>query len=201
LDPRGFPVPWIVAWIDGVPDFRIIEPEKMQRACDEHRCWICGEVLGRYLTSVIGPMCAINRTIAEPPSHLDCAQYAAQACPFLARPHMVRRDGHLPDTVVEAAGVGLKRNPGVCCLWTSRRVRPFAVPGGGVLFALGEPTSIAWYCEGRDAIRAEVLAAIESGLPILEAMAREEGPVATRALHAMTQRALVLVPLEKVPPP
>lgn len=34
---------------------------------------------------------------------------------------------------------------------------------GGTLFDIGEPTEVWWWCEGRDATQAEVLASIESG--------------------------------------
>ena len=58
----------------------------------EKRCWVCGDPLGVHLTFPIGPMCALNRTISEPPSHHECASWSARNCPFLSRPHMVRRE-------------------------------------------------------------------------------------------------------------
>lgn len=77
VDARGYPVPWFVDWIEGpegrVPEFRAMDPRKWVRAVKERLCWVCGEALGRWLVFPIGPMCAITRTTAEPPSHLDCA--------------------------------------------------------------------------------------------------------------------------------
>src|SRR3954470_19594274 len=110
---RGYPVPWFVAWIDGQPDFRIIDSPKLERAIKQQLCWICGgPMLGRR-AYLVGPMCAVNRTSAEPPSHVPCAVSAAQACPFLARPHARRRDVAEDIGTVKPAGEMIRRNPGV----------------------------------------------------------------------------------------
>lgn len=29
VDERGFPAPYFVAWIDGKPDHRVVDPEKL----------------------------------------------------------------------------------------------------------------------------------------------------------------------------
>lgn len=100
VDDRGYPVPWFVAWHDGKPEFRAMDPAKFARAIKEKRCWVCGERLGVNLCFVAGPMCGINRTSSEPPSHLMCARWSAQNCPFLSNPRMVRReDVGEPDSV------------------------------------------------------------------------------------------------------
>ncbi len=65
-DQRGYHVPWFVAWIDGVADFRVTDNAKLVRAVNERRCWVCGEKMGRHLAFLIGPMCAVNRVSAEP---------------------------------------------------------------------------------------------------------------------------------------
>lgn len=191
---RGYPVPWFVAWIDGVPDFRVVGPGKLENAMRYRRCWICGNPLGRYVTYVVGPMCAVNRVSSEPGSHRECAEYAARACPFLVRPHMVRREAGKPEEAVEPAGVMLRRNPGVALVWTTDHVRQKPVPGGGFLLDLGEPRSVAWYAEGREATHAEVMASIESGIPTLQEMAEQEGPAAVAELHRLVTEAIQLLP-------
>lgn len=200
-DDRGYPVPWFIAWRDGVPHFEAMDGQKLVRAINEKACWICGQPLGRFLAFVIGPMCAINRTISEPPSHRECAEFAARRCPFLARPKMGRIPERLHcDDAIEAAGVGLKRNPGVACVWITRSYRLMRVDNGsGILFRLGEPEEILWYAEGRTATRAEVLASIESGLPLLREIAekqdREEpGAGAIEALDQLVAIGMSLVP-------
>ncbi len=112
VDERGFPVPRFVAWIDGKPDFRVVDPRQRARAVRLNRCWICGEAFGAHKAFVVGPMCVVNRVSSEPPSHRECAVFAAQACPFLTLPRARRRDANLPATG-EPPGVMLTRNPGV----------------------------------------------------------------------------------------
>jgi hypothetical protein len=188
VDERGYPVPWFVQWMhsDGSPcegdpaidadrpDFRVIDARRMVLAVNHRRCWVCGEQLGRCLAFVIGPMCAINRINSEPPSHRDCAEFAARACPFLTRPRMVRREDNLPEGIKEPAGIGLTRNPGVTLLWVTRSYRPFKVDNGW-LFRLGDPEEVCWYCQGRPATRAEIMASVDSGLPLLRDAAEVDG--------------------------
>ncbi len=95
---------------------------------------------------------------------------------------------------MDAAGLPLNRNPGVVCLWTSRSIRPWHAPDGGILFTVGDPTDTAWYAEGRCALRAEVLASLETGLPTLQQVAQEEGTSAVMALNQQVARAMRYVP-------
>ncbi len=186
VDPvKKIPVPWFVAWVDGKPEFRAMDHRKFIRAILEKRCWICGEPTGRLVTFVAGPMCGINRTSSEPPSHTECARYAAVACPFLSRPHMDRREAGLEEIGAEpAAGHFIKRNPGVTLLWTTRNYRVFSDGRDGHLLRMGEPESTEWYAEGRKATREEVEESVRTGLPILEEQAsRQEG--AAEQLHLM----------------
>jgi hypothetical protein len=192
-DHRGFPVPWFVTWIDGQPDFRIVTPSRIVDATRNKRCWICGEQLGRFMAFVIGPMCAINRVSGEPPSHRECAEFAARACPFLTQPRMKRNGKDLPCGHSDGPGIAIKRNPGVALVWVTKRYRPFQVDGG-LLFNVGVPVETLWFTEGRPATRDEVLASIESGIHLLREEAEKEGPAAIHALEQMHQAALTLLP-------
>lgn len=230
VDPRGYPVPWFVQWLDaqdqptpagqGRPEFRIMDHDKLIRAVRERRCWICGDVLGRWLAFVIGPMCAVNRISSEPPSHVDCAEYAAQACPFLAMPKMRRREAGLPDEAVAyrdeqttalpeglqvpgitggtTGGFAITRNPGVALVWVTRSYRRISDGRGGILFEVGEPLRTTWWCEGRPATRDEVLHSIETGLPFLRTAVLAEAERDRADAHAVLTRqlesALLLVP-------
>jgi hypothetical protein len=194
VSPRGYPVPFFVAFIDGVPDFRVIGPGKIVDAVKHKKCWVCGEPLGRTFAMSLGPMCAVSRTISEPPSHRECAVYAAIACPFLSNPRMRRNETAIPADARDAAGTMLKRNPGTVAVWLTRGYRPWQPPGGGVLFSFDDPTEVLWFAEGRTATRDEVEASIYSGLPLLEAEAAKEGPHAIKALHRMTADALRYMP-------
>lgn len=184
----------------GVPDFRVIGVDKLGDAVRFGLCWVCGRPRGRHAAFVVGPMCAVNRVSPEPPSHLDCARYAATACPFLATPTMVRRTSNLPATRVAAAGTTITRNPGVALVWSSRTWRPFTAPrpdgGAGVLFDVGEPTATRWYAHGRPATRGEVTASIEAGLPLLRDEAARAGPAGLALLEREVTAALALDPPE-----
>lgn len=182
IDPVWkLPVPWFVQWIDGKPCFPVMDGKKWAKAVKLKLCWICGQPMNeKAMAFVIGPMCGINRTSAEPSCDVNCALYAAQTCPFLITPRMKRMD--VSDVgAVEPAGVAIKRNPGCCAVWVTRSYDLFDA-GNGPLIKLGEPTIVHWFACGRKATRAEVLESIESGLPILQNMAREEGPHAEVAL-------------------
>jgi hypothetical protein len=210
ISPTGFPVPWFVEWFkdgkscatgEGVPDFRVVDPRKMVKAVKQHLCWVCGSTMGTHKCFTIGPMCAITKTISEPPAHRDCSIFSATACPFLSKPKMVRNErgmydenGKLREGLNEAAGHGLKRNPGAVCVWVTRTFHPFKPPGGGILFSLGRPEEVLWFAEGRKATRKEVMASIDSGYPLLEQMARDEGPDAMAALKIQREVAMQFVP-------
>jgi len=187
LNDKGYPVPWFVEWINGKPDFRVMDAVKWRSAVQHNWCWICGGPMGAYKTFVAGPMCGVNRTSSEPPAHHDCATYAAMACPFLTLPKAVRREANMPTGVGEVAGVGIMRNPGVAMLWTCRDYRVYRVPNG-VLIEMGEPTRVEWFAEGRRATRAEVDESVRTGLPLLEKMAEEEGSRAVAQLRTYVER-------------
>ncbi len=204
LNYQGFPTPWFVAWFEngkpcepghGEPDFRVIDSPKMGMAVRQKRCWLCGGHLGKFVAFVIGPMCAINRVISEPPSHRDCAIFGATACPFLSQPRMKRDEKDLP-LHHNAAGIGLKRNPGVACVWVTKSYRTFRPQVGapGILFELGDPEEVLWFARGRTATRYEVTASIDSGYPSLVEIAVQQGAEAVRELDGYRQRAMPLLP-------
>jgi hypothetical protein len=192
-DHRGYPVPKFVLFIDGKPDFRIMDHGYLEHCIKHKTCWICAGRLGRGLTFALGPMCSINRVNSEPPCHLDCARYAVQVCPFLAIPPMRRISHNMPEHS-KSAGIMIPRNPGVVGLWRCTHYKVARYPDGGVLFDIGEPSAVEWWREGRAAHRAEVLESIASGLPQLAAMAVEEGPASVADLQARHRAAMAWLP-------
>ena len=194
ISPTGFPIPWFVHIAsDGIPDFRVIGRGQVREAVSQKRCWLCGEPLGTFYAFVIGPMCSINRVSAEPPSHLDCAEYAVRACPFLSKPNMRRNEVDMHPEKQDPAGMMVLRNPGVAAIWISRRYDLMHVENG-TLFDVGEPERVLWFCEGRPATRAEVMASISSGLPLLEAEAIKEGAEAMDDLADCFVRSQAFLP-------
>lgn len=194
-ESRGYPIP---RFIDrkadkpnGEPDFRIMDRKFLRDCIRFSMCWICGGALSRLKTFPIGPMCAINRNIAEPPSHLECCQYSAKVCPFLSVPEMRRIEAGKPEGTW-VSGEMIARNPGVICLWTVQKYKTWEPKRGELLFDIGEPVAVEWWAEGRTATRAEVDASIASGLPFLEELAREQagGMAALKQYIARAQQYL-----------
>ena len=180
VDHRGYVVPWFVEWIDGpdgkkVPEFRATSGTKMAIAHRNGLCWVCGKKVGSYKCFVIGPMCGINRISSEPPSHHECAQWSVRNCPFLSRPHMVRReDEDSKQWMGNSSGVMITRNPGVTLLWITRSYRIVSDGKGGALFEVGDPERVEWYSQGRPATREEVEESVRTGLPLLLEIASQE---------------------------
>lgn len=189
-DSRGYPTPWFVAYFkdgkevarpEGAPDFRILASGKRELAVKKRLCWVCGEPLGVHQIFPIGPMCAVNRTTMEPPSHRDCAEYSVRACPFLTVPRRRRDERGLEEIERHVSGTMIARNPGATALWESA-YRPFKVDNGWLIH-LSEPTRVDWWTQGRLATRAEIEASIEAGYPALLNLARDEGPEAVAELE------------------
>ncbi len=200
-DKHGRPIPWFVHVDEhGVPDHRVVKAGATPQALAGQLCWLCGRrMTGGYGSFVIGPMCAVNRVSAEPPSHLPCATYAARVCPFLSQPNMRRRETGLPEVKTMPAGHMIARNPGVTAVWSSRTWEAFRVPSGqgmepGILLDIGDPVAVAWWAEGRRARRDEILTSVESGLPTLLEAARAEGDEAVEQLRVATVQLDRLLP-------
>lgn len=178
-DRRGFPVPKFVHWENGEPIFPVMETSHFVACVKRRLCWICGDVMGAHKTFVIGPMCCINRISSEPPSHYDCARFAALNCPFLAQP-LAKRTVEAGDYgTVAPRGIMIERNPGVSALWTTRGYRITSER----LVALDAPESVEFYAKGRRATRFEVVESVDSGLPLLRAAAERDGPEGVRAFN------------------
>lgn len=168
----GYPVPHFVPWIDGKPEFRAGDTKTLAKAIREKLCWVCGKPLSGLYAFVSGPMCCVNRTSAEPPSHVECARWSARNCPFLNGKLTKRRDEEGLVEKIKPTEVGrmITRNPGAAAVWVTNTYQPFQVTGG-VLLTMGHPLYVEWYAHGRKATRAEVDESVRTGLPSLEELA------------------------------
>jgi len=194
VDERGYPVPWFVPIVDGKPEFRAMDVEKLVSAVKERRCWVCGDLLGGYMAFTIGPMCGVNRISAEPPSHRQCASWSARNCPFLSNPESIRREGGTEKICDNPAGVMLKRNPGVTLIWVTRQYQVIDDGSGKPLFAIGAAHEVEWWCRGRRATRAEVEESVATGLPSLRALAEKDGPEAVKTLNVLLGLLRAMMP-------
>lgn len=187
---KGFPIPYFAEEVNGERDFRVVSAVKMAHAVRNDLCWVCGERLGKFKAFVIGPMCGINRTISDPPSHRDYAIFSARNCPFLSNPLASRRTSNLPENGQDAARFGIKRNPGAVGVWITQSYKPFRAPAGnaGILFSIGDPTEVLWFANGEPADRMAIVESVRTGLPHLLDLARAEGERAIRALDDRVQQ-------------
>ena len=194
-DDVGRPVPFFVEYIDGKPDFRVMNSKSFRACLAKDLCWVCGKRMQPRTQHVFvaGPMCLINLTSAEPPSHFKCAEWSARACPFLVNPKKVRREGNLPEEAIDPGGIMIDRNPGVTALISARYWSPIQA-GNGLIIRFRNVYQVDWFCEGREATRDEVAYSIGSGLLTLVRMAQEESPEAERELSRMYVEATKWLP-------
>jgi hypothetical protein len=199
-DARGFPVPKFVQWFSedtppqptdaghGVPDFRVVDSRHLVDCIQHDKCWLCGGQLGRHKAFVLGPMCAVNKVNSEPPSHYDCARFAATNCPFLTKPMAKRNPRDLPEHV-PAAGLPIDRNPKCCAIWITDSFKVFKPHAGGrgILVHVGPPSRVEFYSEGRPATFEEVTESVDTGLPFLMSEAVREGRDAVKALNRQVE--------------
>lgn len=199
LDERGFPIPWFVAWFGGKPDFRVIHTPRYRQAWDGQLCWVCGQKLGSFRAWVMGPVSLIEGATPEPPAHLDCGQFAARRCPYLANPRM-RRNGRALPAHGQAAGVTLEVEGGLTAIWITkgRGARPVEA-SGGAMFELDPPVRVEWYREGRVASPDEARAGLALGVPLLRAAVARQGPAALADLERRILKVERWLPPHAVP--
>lgn len=131
---------------------------RFQRAIREHRCRVCDDRLRKY-AFVGGPLSAAQRLYADPPAHVECAEYSARVCPFLAIPTAKRREANKPAHVeiTDTDAMVMMNSEVIGILITTG----YSKLPQGILLA-NEPREIRWFHEGRPATRSEVQHAIEA---------------------------------------
>jgi hypothetical protein len=83
----GMPVPFTFLWVDGKPDFTVVDREPWLRCVKYKLCGLCGQKLGLSgMWFIGGPGSMQSRLFFDPPMHRECAEYALKVCPFLATP-------------------------------------------------------------------------------------------------------------------
>ena len=195
---RNAPVPWFVhrapTWKPGdAIDFRIADADKRGIAYTRDLCWVCGRPLGLTRCVVVGPMCLVAGSSAEPQMHPGCAEWSACHCPFLSRPQMKRSPR--PHEGEPAPGLAIERNPGVVLVgYTRARLELAETADGRYLFRLPRKWNrLVFLRAGLPATYDQVVDSIVSGVPTLVAVARDGGPKEMAALSTALDRALDLV--------
>jgi len=80
----GYPVPFVQMWIDGKPDFRVIDPDRAEECLRDELCAICGKRLGWWCCLIGGKLCEENHLFLDAPMHEECARFASRTCPFVS---------------------------------------------------------------------------------------------------------------------
>lgn len=91
-DSRGYPIPYFVPVVNGIPEFKYQDPKKHATAIKYKKCCICGKRLlrGQYWF-ISGPKGFENCVDSHAPMHESCARFALLACPhlYLEKTHRV----------------------------------------------------------------------------------------------------------------
>lgn len=84
IDTRGYPIPFFVPTINGVPNFKLASQQKQEIAINQHLCHICGKKLNKAVHYFIsGPMGLQNQVCSDAAMHKECAEFSLMACPHM----------------------------------------------------------------------------------------------------------------------
>lgn len=93
IDSRGYPIPYFVSEINGKPEFRFIQPERLEMIISRKVCHICGKKLpDDFFYFISGPMGLQNRISTDAAMHRVCAEFSLRACPHMYLQRAERRD-------------------------------------------------------------------------------------------------------------
>lgn len=96
----GLPVPEIVEWVNGKPDFRLVDPKKWLFHYQHKLCAICGKKLSLSCYWVGGALSKNNHYFTDGPMHELCAKESIKLCPFLNGTRLDYR-GDLPHDEIQ----------------------------------------------------------------------------------------------------
>lgn len=69
--------------MNGVPDFKVIDPEAVIRCIYDRLCGLCGHRIMGRLHFIGGEASMRSKLFNDPAMHKACALYAYEVCPFL----------------------------------------------------------------------------------------------------------------------
>lgn len=76
-------VPYTTLRIDGIPQFKLIDNERVWECKRDGKCAMCGKPLDYWKAFMVTKEEAESRIIFENPSHEECLRYAFNVCPWL----------------------------------------------------------------------------------------------------------------------
>jgi hypothetical protein len=77
-------VPVVTAVVEGTPDFKLHDEVARARCGALRLCQLCGKPLEGQMAFVGARHSVERRIFGEPPAHVECLDFAFEACPFLA---------------------------------------------------------------------------------------------------------------------
>lgn len=104
-----YPVPFVQQWVDGKPDFRVIDPEKVEECVRKTLCAICGIKLGEFSWFIGGDKCRYGHQFTDWAMHEQCAEFASATCPFVSGDRSGYSERALPENAVTVPHVSAVR--------------------------------------------------------------------------------------------
>jgi len=102
VDPRGFAIPYFVSFIDGKPEFRLLDISKQYKCIADRLCAVCGRKLPKDSMFFIGGILTFtNRVCTDPGMHRICAEYSLMTCPHMYYERAQRREKGLEGMPIE----------------------------------------------------------------------------------------------------
>jgi hypothetical protein len=201
-DERGYPVPAVTPWRDGVPQFAELDARRMFLCAVRERCTVCGLPLGEgpfwrvvdgehaELTAAAleGAVPVTNAAPAfEGPGHLACMLYSASVCPYLAGPTARRsRTVTIPDLLTLAKGEARGEGGGVVAFDGYRA----ELLQGRLAYFYGQTVDMIAYERADDLLEplAEVLQTDSADLPPAPTWLLDDEDATRQAFDAEVQR-------------
>jgi hypothetical protein len=88
---HGNPVPFtVILHEDGTPDFAVRDDDVVSEVIERRLCNLCGLPLDDVVAFIGDEEAVEALDFEEPPAHIDCSEFALQACPFLSGARRVR---------------------------------------------------------------------------------------------------------------
>jgi hypothetical protein len=93
IDERGYPVPFFVPYVNGKPNFRFTDHEKIWESVESNRCGVCGKKLYKdYSYIITGVIGMGNRVSSDAAMHRVCAEFALVSCPHMFYEKATRKE-------------------------------------------------------------------------------------------------------------
>lgn len=185
---RGLPAPWFLADQDGSEsyDFRKVAARRVAIARRNRLCWVCGQSFVRDAAVIGGIASMINSIVVDPPSHVECAEFAVKVCPFMVYPEK-RRGPEAENNVTP--GEMLPHNPGLAFVFIAgypHFIDSSDGRGGRLIRMPPVPLQLTAWARGRWAQPDELAAGIRLGMSKLMDIAFSEGTGSLLDLGART---------------